>query len=64
MYCDWSGRCVKLHDDDRSIRRIYHVPQDIVGVQVSGEGNACRVAITMVNGHTYLYQGDGTLLRK
>ncbi len=64
MYCEWSGHCVKLYDENRTHHRTYFVPQDIVGVQVSGEGNNCRVAVTMVNGHTYLYKGDGTLIRK
>jgi len=35
----------------------------VVGVQVSGEGNAARLAIAMSNGRTTLYRGDGVCIR-
>jgi len=63
MFCEWQDKRVKLYDDTRVLRRTYNVRYPVVGVQVSGEGNAARVAIAMSNGRTALYRGDGVCIR-
>jgi len=63
MFCEWTGNRVKLYDDNRTLRRQYSVRYPVRSVQVAGEGNDARVAISMENGHTCLYQGDGRLIR-
>jgi len=63
MYCEWQGKQVKLYDDNRVLRRQYNMRLPVQCAQVSGEGNESRVAITMNNGHTCLYKGDGQLIR-
>jgi len=63
MFCEWAGNRVKLYDDNRRFTRQYSVRFPVRSVQVSGDGNSARVAITMENGRTSLYQGDGRLIR-
>lgn len=63
MFCEWNGNHVKLYEDSRRLLRQYTVRYPVKCVQVSGEGNDARVSITMVNGHTSLYKGDGRLIR-
>lgn len=63
MFCEWTGNRVKLYDDNRRFVRQYSVRFPVRSVQVSGDGNNARVAISMENGRTSLYQGDGRLIR-
>jgi len=63
MFCEWSGNHVKLRYDDRRILRTYSVRFPVQCAQVTGEGNDAKVAITMTNGRTVLYSGDGRLIR-
>ena len=64
MFCEWSGNRVQLRYDDRRLLRTFSVRQPVQCVQVSGEGNDARVAITMTNGRTALYAGDGRCIRQ
>ena len=63
MFCEWSGNRVTLRYDDRRLCRTYSVRLPVQCAQVTGEGNDSRVAITMSNGRTAIYAGDGRLIR-
>ena len=64
MFCEWSGNHVQLRDDNRSLRRIFTVRLPVQYAQVTGEGNDARVSVTMTNGRTAIYAGDGRLIRQ
>ena len=63
-YASFKGRSVELRSIDRRLIRKFIMQSDVVNAQVSGSGKDTIVAITMVNGKTYLYKSDGTLVRK
>lgn len=64
MFCEWKGNTTSLYFDNRVLLRKFNTRQPVQCAVVSGEGNDARVSITMVNGKTELYQGNGVLLRK
>lgn len=65
LFAEWSGNMVKVYDENRSLQRTYHVENTVVSVQCYGEkgDHNARVAITMTNGRTRLYDGNGSLIR-
>lgn len=63
-YASFKGRTVELRAFDRRLVRKFIMQSDVVNAQVSGAGKEAVVAITMVNGKTYLYASDGRLIRK
>ena len=65
MYAEWEGKRVKLYDNTRVMVRQFSVPNDVVGVKVSGDSRTdAMVAIAMDNGHTRLYRSSGELVRQ
>lgn len=63
-YATFYKREVELRRYTKQLVRKFHMNADVVNAQVSGEGNNATVAITMVNGQTYIYKWDGTLIRR
>ena len=65
LFAEWFGNMVKVYDEKRSLQRTYHVEDSVVSVQCYGEkgDQNARVAITMANGRTRLYDGNGSLIR-
>lgn len=63
MYCEWFDKTTKLYFNNHQLLRIYHTRKPVQCASVSGEGNSALVSITMNNGHTSVYKGDGTLIR-
>ena len=64
MFCEWSGNHVQLRYDDRRLLRQYTTRLPVQFAQVTGEGNDARVSVTMTNGRTEIYAGDGRLIRQ
>ena len=64
MFCEWSGNTTKLYHDNRQLHRVFHSRLPVQCAQVSGDGNSARIAITMSNGRTELYEGTGRLIRR
>lgn len=64
MFCEWSGNHVQLRYDDRRLLRQYTTRLLVQFAQVTGEGNDARVLVTMTNGRTAIYAGDGRLIRQ
>ena len=64
MYANFKGKTVDIFSDNKAIVRRIKVSNDIVNVQISGNGPNATVAITMKNGKTLLYMTNGQLLRK
>lgn len=64
MFCEWSGNHVQLRYDDRRLLRQYTTRLPVQCAQVTGEGNDARVLVTMTNGRTAIYAGDGRLIRQ
>lgn len=64
MFCEWNGNTTKVYYDNRQLLRVFHSRLPVQCAQVTGEGNDSRIAITLSNGRTELYQGNGTLIRR
>ena len=64
MFCEWSGNHVQLRYDDRRLLRQYTTRLPVQCAQGTGEGNDARVLVTMTNGRTAIYAGDGRLIRQ
>ena len=58
MFCEWSGNHVQLRYDDRRLLRQYTTRLPVQFAQVTG------VLVTMTNGRTAIYAGDGRLIRQ
>ena len=64
MFCEWNGNTTKIYSDNRSMHRAFHTRLPVRCASVTGEGNDARVSITLTNGRTELYRGDGVLIRR
>lgn len=64
MYATFKGRQCDLYNDVKQIIRRIRVANDIINVQVQGTGKNAKVAITMKNGKTWLYNATGQILRR
>lgn len=63
MYVNFKGRSAYLYKEDASIIRQFRVAADIVNAQVSGAGENAVVALTTVDGKTFLYRSNGSIIR-
>lgn len=63
MFCEWAGKTTKLYRDNRQLWRVFNTSSNVQCAYVSGEDNEARVSITLANGRTLLYRGNGQLLR-
>lgn len=63
MFAQFKGKNVDLYNDNRSIIRRLRVANDVVNVQVNGNGLKATIAITMKNGKTVLYKANGQVIR-
>lgn len=64
MYANFKGKTVEIFTDAKIMHRRIHVSNDIVNVQISGNGDNATIAITMKNGKTLLYKTNGQLIRR
>lgn len=64
FYCNFKDKNVELRAFDRRLVRKFTMKAKVVNAMVSGVGKDATVAITMVDGKTYLYSSDGRLIRK
>ena len=64
MYATFKGRQCDLYNDTKQIIRRIRVSNDIVNVIVQGSGKNAKIAITMKNGKTWLYNATGQIIRR
>lgn len=64
MYVNFRGKTASLYDNNSAIIRRFTTNADIVNAQVSGSGMDAVVALTMVNGKTWLYKSNGEIIRR
>lgn len=64
MYANFKGKTVEIFTNSKILLRRFRVSNDIVNIQISGEGNNAIVAVTMKNGKTLLYKATGQLIRQ
>lgn len=63
-YATFHKRDVELRTYTKQLIRKFHMNADVINAQVQGKDNDTTVAITTVDGQTYLYTWTGQLLRK
>lgn len=64
LYAEWSGKMVKVYQENKQILRQIRARRDVRCVQCSGEGNDGMIAITLDNGKTDLYRATGQIVRQ
>lgn len=63
-YATFHKQEVELRRYTKQLVRKFHMNADVINAQVSGEGKNATIAITTINGQTYIYKWDGTLIRR
>lgn len=63
-YATFDRKSVVLYNGYKQIIRKYNMQADVVNAQVSGSGKNAYVAIVTKDGHNYLYNSDGQMIRK
>ena len=63
-YATFKKRDVELRSYTKQLIRQFHMNADVINAQVSGEGDNATIAITTVNGETFIYKWNGQLLRR
>ena len=63
-YVTFNKKSVELRNMNKTLIRKFMMKADVVNAQVSGAGKNATVAITMIDGKTYIYKSNGTLVRK
>ena len=65
LFAEWKGKRVVTYNELRQQQRIHHMPDEVVSVQCTGRAgdDNARVAITMANGRTRIYDCWGRLIR-
>ncbi len=64
FYVSFKGKSAELRTFDKRIVRKFTMKADIVNAQVQGSGKEAYVAITCMDGKTYLYTSEGRLVRR
>lgn len=63
MYVSFKGKNCDLFTTNKQIIRRFRVSNDIVNVQIQGNGTNATISITMKNGKTVLYRANGQIIR-
>jgi len=64
MFVTFKGKYADLFNDNKQIVRRFHVSNDIVNAQVSGNGNNATVSLTTRDGKTVVYRATGQIVRR
>lgn len=64
MYCKWSGSTTTLFCENGQTFRSFTTNAPVQCAQVSGDRNEAQVSITTVEGETWVFRGNGQLLRR
>lgn len=63
-YATFDKKSVILYNGYKQIIRKFNMMADVVNAQVTGAGKNTYVAIVTKDGHNYLYNSDGQMIRK
>lgn len=65
LFAEWTGKRVTVYNEYKTLQRVITVTDTVVSVQCTGDkaDADARIAITMANGKTRLYNGHATLIR-
>lgn len=63
LFAEWSGKTVKVYNENKRIVRSLILPKEVRAVICSGEEGSGLITITMIDGKTKVYKDNGIIYR-
>lgn len=62
MYVEWNGNVVSVRQDDSCLYKKFSMRSEVKCAAISGEGPKAHVTIQLMDGNTYVYMADGSII--